>query len=255
MIHTTAIIDASAKLADDVEVGAYSIIGPEVEIGAGTWIGPHVVIKGPTKIGANNKIFQFASIGEDCQDKKYAGERTFLEIGDRNIFRESTTVHRGTAQDQGVTRIGSDCLFMNYVHIAHDCQVGDDVIVANGSQVAGHVHIGTGAIVGGTCGVHQFCRIGAYAMVGGGTTLFKDVPAYVTIQGNPATAHGMNYEGMKRRGYGKDSIQQMRKAYKLVYRQSMTLEEAVTELQSWPENPHLQLFIDSLKNAPRGIVR
>ena len=256
MIHPTAIIDSSAILGRDVTVGAYSIIGANVVIGDGCVIGPHVVIKGDTRIGAHNQFYQFSSIGEDCQDKKYQGEKTFLEIGDHNIFREFVTVHRGTVNDHSLTSIGNGGLFMNYSHIAHDCQIGDDVIVANGSQLAGHVHVGKGAIIGGTCGVHQFCRIGDYAMLGGGTTLFKDVPAFVTVQGNPAAAHGMNYEGMKRRGYDKSVIHLLRNAYKLVYRQGATLHDAVEELQTWKDDSgELQRFIDSIHNATRGIVR
>lgn len=256
MIHPTAIIDESACLADDVQVGPYSIIGADVEIGAGSIVGPHVVIRGETLIGKNNQFFQFSSIGEDCQDKKYRGEPTRLEIGDNNIFRECTTVHRGTVQDQGVTLIGNGGLFMNYSHIAHDCVVGNDVIVANGSQVAGHVHLGDGSIVGGQSAIHQFCKIGAYAMVGGATILFKDVPAFVTVQGNPARSHGMNVEGMKRRNYSKELIRRLRNAYKLVYRQSDTLKLALDELKSWPEpEPELLCFIESLEGATRGIVR
>lgn len=256
MIHPTAIVDKGAILGNGVSVGAYSIIGANVVIGDHCEIGPHVVIKGDTKIGTHNQFYQFSSIGEDCQDKKYHGEKTYLTIGDRNIFREFVTVHRGTVNDHAETTIGSDCLFMNYTHIAHDCRIGDGVIVANGSQLAGHVHVGKGAIVGGTCGVHQFCRIGDYAMLGGGTTLFKDVPAFVTVQGNPAAAHGMNYEGMKRRGYEKPIIQMLRNAYKLVYRKGVTLHEAVEELQTWTDNSgELQRFIDSINNATRGIVR
>ncbi len=256
MIHPTAIIDASAVLGLNVTVGPYAIIGPDVVIGDGCDIGPHVVIKGETLIGKENRFFQFSSIGEDCQDKKYQGEPTRLVIGDRNVFREFVTVHRGTVNDHSVTTIGNGCLLMNYTHVAHDCIIGDDVIIANGSQLAGHVQVGKGAIIGGTCGIHQFCRIGDYAMLGGGTTLFKDVPAFVTVQGNPAAAHGMNYEGMKRRGYDKAVIQMLRHAYKLVYRQGTTLQEALVELQTWvDETGELQRFIDSIHHATRGIVR
>lgn len=256
MIHPTAIIDERANLAGDVRVGPYSIIGAGVEIGAGSVVGPHVVIRGETRIGKNNQFFQFASIGEDCQDKKYRGEPTRLEIGDNNVFRECVTIHRGTVQDQGVTSIGNGCLFMNYTHIAHDCVVGNDVIVANGSQVAGHVHLDDGAIIGGQSAIHQFCRVGSCAMVGGATILFKDVPAYVTVQGNPAHAHGMNVEGMRRRNFDKDLIRRLKSAYKLVYRQSDTLKSALEELRSWPDpEPELLRFIESLESATRGIVR
>ena len=256
MIHATAIVDPGAKLGKDVTVGPYSIIGPDVTIGGHCDIGPHVVIRGETVIGDNNRFFQFSSIGEDCQDKKYNGESTRLEIGNNNIFREFVTVHRGTIQDQAVTVIGNDNLFMNYAHIAHDCVVKNNCVVANGSQVAGHVHIGEGAIVGGGCAIHQFCKIGDYAMLGGGTVLLKDVPAFVLVQGYPAAAHGMNYEGMKRRGYSKELINTLRNAYKLVYRKSTRLQNALIELQSWEdESGEIKRFSDSIVNSSRGIVR
>lgn len=256
MIHPTAIIDTDAHLDEGVTVGAYSIIGAGVHIGKDCKIGPHAVIKGDTELGEGNQIYQFASVGEDCQDKKYNGEPTKLVIGNNNIFREFTTIHRGTAQDNSITIIGNGGLFMNYTHIAHDCVIGDDVIVANGSQLAGHVRLGNGAIVGGSCAIHQFCQVGDYAMIGGATILFKDVPAFVTVQGNPAEAHGMNYEGMKRRGYDKELISQLRRAYKLVYRQSLRLQDALVELQSWDDpTGNIQRFINSIKASTRGIVR
>ena len=180
-IHPTAIIDSRAILADDVTVGAYSIIGAEVELGSGCEIASHVVIKGPTKIGKNNRIFQFASVGEDCQDKKYKGERTFLEIGDNNVIRETCTIHRGTVQDQSITRIGNNNLFMVNVHVAHDCIVGNDCVFANNAGLAGHVHVGDGVIFGGNTGVHQFCQIGSYAMMGGASLVLKDIPAFVMV--------------------------------------------------------------------------
>lgn len=256
MIHPTAIIDPDAKLGNGVSVGPYSIIGAGVTIGDHCEIGPHVVIRGETVIGEHNRFFQFSSIGEECQDKKYNGEETRLEIGNNNIFREFVTVHRGTIQDQSVTKIGNDNLLMNYVHIAHDCIIGNGTIIANGSQVAGHVHVGDGAIVGGSCAIHQFCKIGDYAMLGGGTVLVKDVPAFVLVQGNPAETHGMNYEGMKRRGYSKELINKLRKAYKLVYRQSTRLQDALIELQTWEdESGEIKRFSDSILNSSRGIVR
>ena len=191
-IHPTAIIDSRAILADDVTVGAYSIIGAEVELGSGCEIASHVVIKGPTKIGKNNRIFQFASVGEDCQDKKYKGERTFLEIGDNNVIRETCTIHRGTVQDQSITRIGNNNLFMVNVHVAHDCIVGNDCVFANNAGLAGHVHVGDGVIFGGNTGVHQFCQIGSYAMMGGASLVLKDIPAFVMVSGNPAQAAGIS---------------------------------------------------------------
>lgn len=256
MIHPSAIIDPSARLDSTVEVGPFTVIGPDVEIGPGTRIGSHVVVKGITRIGANNRIFQFASVGEDCQDKKYRGEPTRLEIGDDNIIREYCSIHRGTAQDQALTRVGSRNLFMTSVHIAHDCMLGDDIIIATGSGVSGHVEIGNGVILGGMTGVHQFCKIGAYAMTAGCSLVVKDIPAYVMVGGNPASAHGMNFEGMRRRGWTPEVIATLRRAYKTVFREGLTLENALLALE--PEVagcPELQVFVDSLKASARGITR
>lgn len=256
LIHPTAIVDSKAELADDVEVGAYSIIGPDVKVDSGTSIGPHVVLKGPTRIGKDNQIFQFASVGEACQDKKYKGEPTELEIGDRNTIREFVTMQRGTVQDRGKTTIGSDNLFMAYVHVGHDCVVGSNTTFANSATLAGHVTVGDGAILGGFTGVHQFCQIGPFSMAGMYSAINKDVPAFVMVQGNMATAHGMNYEGMKRRGYSKALIQQLRHAYKTVYRSGLTLEHAIEELDAFEnQSDELQLFIQTLKNSKRGITR
>ena len=255
MIHPTAIIDPAAELAEDVQVGPYSIIGPDVKIGAGTVIGPHVVVNGPTTIGKNNRIFQFASVGEECQDKKYKGEPTRLEIGDDNVIRESVTIHRGTIQDNSLTRIGSRNLLMAYVHIAHDCMIGDDCILANNASVAGHAHVGNGVILGGMTGVHQFCKIGSYSMTSGCSLVLKDIPAYVMVSGNPAQARSMNFEGMKRRGWSKEVIATLRNAYKVIYRQGLTLEQALGELESMPASDELQILIDSLKTSERGITR
>ncbi len=255
-IDSGAIVHPSAIIGANVVVGPWTLIGADVEIGEGTVINSHVVVKGPTTIGKNNHIFQFASIGEDCQDKKYANEPTRLVVGDNNIFRESCTVHRGTIQDQSVTTIGSNNLFMAYVHIGHDCVVGNGCIFANNASLAGHVIVGDGAILSGMTGVHQFCHLGPYSMTSGGSTVFKDVPAFVMAAGSPAKANGMNYEGMKRRGYSKQLLQVLRRAYKTVYREGRTLEEALEQLQSVDDiAPELQLFIDSLKNSTRGIVR
>lgn len=256
MIHPTALVDPTARLAEGVEVGPYSIIGAGVEIGADTWVGPHVVIQGPTVIGRGNRIFQFASVGEACQDLKYRGEPTRLIVGDNNTIREGVTLHRGTVQDKGETRVGSDCLLMAYSHVAHDVIMGDHVIIANGTQLAGHVQIGDHAILGGNCGIHQFCRIGAHAFLGAGTTLVKDVPAYVMVQGNPATPHGMNLEGLRRRGFSAGSISALRRAYKTVYREGHTVKDALAMLEAEAaEHPEVQPFIDSIAAASRGIVR
>ncbi|MCL5042477.1 MAG: acyl-ACP--UDP-N-acetylglucosamine O-acyltransferase [Gammaproteobacteria bacterium] len=255
-IHPQAIVDPGARLADDVEVGPWTLIGPDVEIGAGTVIGPHVVIKGPTRIGARNRIFQFSSVGEDCQDKKYAGEPTRLEIGDDNVIREGCTLHRGTVQDQSVTRIGSRNLLMAYVHVAHDCVLGDDIIMANNATIAGHVQVGSGAILGGYTTVHQFCHIGAWSMSAANSAVFKDIPAFVMVGGNPASAHGMNFEGMRRRGYSPELVSALRRAYKVVYRQGLTLQQALDELQASAEQfPEIALYRDSILASTRGITR
>jgi UDP-N-acetylglucosamine acyltransferase len=256
MIHPTALIDPSARLAADVAVGPYSIIGPDVEIGAGTVVGPHAVITGHTKIGERNRVFQFASVGEENQDKKYRGEPTRLEIGDDNVIREYCNIHRGTVQDQGLTKIGHRNLLMTSVHIAHDVVIGDDNIIASGSGLAGHVHVGNHVILGGMTGVHQFCHIGSYAMVGGGSVLLKDVPAYVMVSGNPAAPHAMNFEGMRRRGWSAETISMLKRAYRIVYRDGLTLEVALAEVEKLvAECPEVQVFIDSIKASTRGIVR
>ncbi|MEX0584950.1 MAG: acyl-ACP--UDP-N-acetylglucosamine O-acyltransferase [Natronospirillum sp.] len=254
MIHPTAIIDPAAQLADNVSVGPYTIIGPNVVVGPGCEIGPHVVLKGPTLMGARNRIFQFASVGEACQDKKYRGEPTELHIGDDNVIRESVTLQRGTVQDQGITRLGSRGLFMAYSHVAHDCVIGDDVILANATQLAGHVRVGDKAILGGGTLVHQFCRIGTQAMTGAGTVLFKDIPAYVLAQGNPAKPHAMNFEGLRRQHYSADSLRALKRAYRVVYRSGKTLVEALEEL-SYETDPCVKIFVDSLQQASRGIIR
>lgn len=254
MIHPTAVIDPRAELDSSVEVGPFSVIGPEVQIDTGTVIESHVVVKGPTRIGRDNHIFQFASVGEACQDLKYKGEPTRLEIGDRNTIREGVTMHRGTIQDEGLTQVGSDNLFMAYVHVAHDCRVGSKIIVANNSALAGHVRVGDGAILGGGTLVHQFCQIGAYSMTAAGTVVFQDIPAYVMASGNRAHPHGMNYEGMRRRGQPEDSISALRAAYKTVYRQGLTLEDAIDRLSN-SDDAWVQIFCQSLVEAKRGIIR
>ncbi|MCV6611887.1 MAG: acyl-ACP--UDP-N-acetylglucosamine O-acyltransferase [Amphritea sp.] len=256
MIDSRAIIHPSAKLADDVSVGPWTEIGADVEIGAGTVINSHVVIKGPTRIGCNNKIYQFASVGEECQDKKYNGEPTELVIGDNNIIREGCTVHRGTVQDNSITVIGSDNLFMANVHVAHDCVVGDHNIFANNCALAGHVHIGDHVILGGFTAVHQFCRIGSHSMCGAGTVVLKDIPAFVMSNGNTAKPHGINSEGLRRRGYSAEAIQNIRRAYKVIYRNGLKVDEAVEQLQQMTSaTPEVELLIQSLKASTRGIIR
>ncbi|CAM3689216.1 acyl-ACP--UDP-N-acetylglucosamine O-acyltransferase [Parendozoicomonas haliclonae] len=256
MIDSRAVIHPSARLADDVEVGPFTTIGPDVEIGAGTKIHSHVVIKGPTTIGRNNTIFQFSSVGEECQDKKYRGEPTRLEIGDNNIIREGCTLHRGTVQDNSLTRIGSNNLLMAYVHVAHDCLVGDNCILANNTALAGHVVVDNDVILGGFTTVHQFCRIGRGSMTAAGTGLFKDLPAYIMASGSPAEAHGMNFEGMRRRGWSDDTIRALRRAYKVIYRQNLKLTEAVEVLQGMAEQaPQIEVLVSSLLGSTRGIVR
>ena len=256
MIHPTAIVDSSAHLADDVEVGPFSVIGPDVEIGAGSVVGPHVVVKGPTRLGERNRIFQFASVGEDCQDKKYAGEPTRLEVGDDNVIREGVTLHRGTVQDRGVTTIGSRNLFMAYAHVGHDCVIGDDCILANQATLGGHVTLGDHAILGGLTAVHQFCHVGTHAMCGGGSIITKDIPAYLMVNGNPAQAHGLNLVGLKRRGFSREALKALSEAYKVVYRQGQTLDQALQTLMSrYAGMPEVDVFIDSLKHSTRGITR
>lgn len=256
-IHPTAIIDPTAHIAPSVKIGAYSIIGPHVSIDEDCDIGSHVVIAGLTRIGKRNRIFQFASIGEICQDLKFKGEETWLEIGDDNIIRETCTLHRGTVQDQSLTRIGHRNLLMVNTHIAHDCLIGNDNIFANNVGVAGHVIMGNHIIIGGNSGIHQFCRIDSHSMIGGGSTILKDVPAYTMVSGNPAHAHGMNYEGMRRKGWNADKINNLRKAFKIVYRENLTTVQAIEKLgtELLPETPEVQLLIDSLMTSKRGIVR
>lgn len=256
LIHPTAVIDAAARLAPGVEVGPFAVIGPDVEIGAGTRIGPHAVIRGPTRIGRENRIFQFASVGEDPQDKKYGGEPTWLEIGDRNQIREFATLHRGTVQDRGVTRIGSDNLFMAYTHVAHDCRIGDHVIMANAASLGGHVQVHDWAILGGFTIVHQFCRIGAHSFCAMGSVLSKDVPPYVTVSGQPAAPHGINTEGLRRRGFPDDRIQALKRAYRTLYQANLKLSEALSELRTMAEQvPEIVPLAEFIELSTRSIVR
>ena len=256
MIHPTAIVDPGAKIAANVEIGPYSIIGPDVEIGEHTVIGPHVVIKGHTRIGRENRIFQFSSLGEMPQDKKYAGEPTRLEIGDRNTIREFCTFNLGTAQDAGVTRIGDDNWIMAYVHIAHDCQVGNKTTFANNAQLAGHVVVEDWAILGGYTGVHQFCRVGAHVMTAVGTVVLQDVPPYLMAAGNTATPYGINVEGLKRRGFTAESLSALKRAYRTLYKSGLLLEEAKIKLaEEAKTQPDVQRFVDFLAVSKRGIIR
>ncbi len=253
-VHTTAIIEQGAKLAKDVKIGPYAVIGPHVEIGEGTTVGAHAVITGHTRIGRNNRIFQFVSLGEVPQDKKYAGEPTRLEIGDHNTIREFCTFNIGTAQDAGVTRVGSHNWVMAYVHIAHDCIVGDHTVMANNTTLAGHVEIGDHAILGGLTAVHQFCQIGAHVITGGGTIVYKDIPPYVTAAGQPAKPHGINSEGLKRRGFMPEQLATLKRAYKILYRDGLTLQEALQQLDAM-KAPEVNLLTDFLRKAERGIIR
>ena len=255
-IHSTAIVDPKAELADGVEIGAYSIIGPDVKVDSGTRVGAHVVINGHTTIGKNNQIFQFSSLGEAPQDKKYQNEPTKLEIGDNNTIREFCTFNRGTVQDQGVTKIGNNNWIMAYVHIAHDCNVRNNTILANNSSLAGHVDLYDHAILGGFTLVHQFCKVGEHVITAVGSVVFKDIPPYVMAAGYDAKPHGINAEGLKRRGFTAESITNIKRAYKTLYRQSLTLEEAKLALAKQTLTaPELQILLDFLSLSTRGIVR
>lgn len=255
-IHPTAIVDQSATIADDVVIGPYSVIGEGVEIGAGSKVDSHVVVNGPTRIGKNNHLYQFTSVGDDPQDKKYDGEPTRLEIGDDNTIREFCTISRGTVQDGGVTSIGNDNWIMAYVHIAHDCRIGDHCIFANNATLAGHVHVGDWAIFAGFTGAHQFCHIGAHAFLGMYAGTSRDVPAYTMVGGQPPAPKGINSEGLKRRGFSAEQIRNIRNAYRVVFRKGIKLADAITELEATAAGkPELDIFIDSLKRSERGILR
>jgi UDP-N-acetylglucosamine acyltransferase len=259
-IHPSAIIDSSAELAANVTVAAHAVIGPHVRLGAGCTVGVGAVIEGRTTIGSNNHFHAHATIGGIPQDKKYSGEPTRLDIGNNNTFRECVTVNIGTAQDEGVTRIGSDNWIMAYVHIAHDCTVGNHTIMANATQLAGHVQVGDWAILGGITAVHQFCRIGEHAMTGAGTVLLQDLPPYVMAQGYPATPHGLNSEGLKRRGFNADDLLWLKRAYRALYRDGLKLEEAQALIASHVQHAGVSaakvaVFADFIASAGRGFVR
>jgi UDP-N-acetylglucosamine acyltransferase len=255
-IHPTAIVDPSAELAADVSVGPYSVIGAEVVIGAGSRIGPHVVLQGPTRMGRDNQVFQFASIGEVPQDKKFSGERTFLEIGDRNLFRECCTINRGTKTGANVTRIGHDNLFMAYTHVAHDCIVGNHCVFANYATLGGHVEVDDHVILGGYAGVHQFCKLGAHAFLANNAAATRDVPPYVMAAGAPAEPKGVNAEGLKRRGFSAGQIANIKSAYKVLYRAGLKLGEATAELERRAvEQPEIALLVAFLPRVTRSLIR
>ena len=255
-IHATALVHAGARLAADVEVGPYSIVGEQVEIGEGSWIGAHVVLDGRLRIGRRNRIFHFASIGAPPQDKKYAGEDTAVEIGDDNTIREYVTMNRGTALDAGVTRVGNANWIMAYVHFAHDCQIGSNTIFANACQLAGHVTVGDWAIFGATTLVHQFVHVGAHAFTGMGTYLAQDLPPYVTAAGNVARPYGINSKGLARRGFSAQDIQGLKRAYRTLYRSGLALEDARRELDSQAAAcPPVRPLVEFLDNSKRGIIR
>jgi len=256
MIHSTAIVSDKATVADGVEIGPYSVIGDGVEIGSGTHIESHVVVNGPTKIGEDNRIYQFASIGDDPQDKKYAGEPTRLIIGDRNTIREFCTISRGTTQDTGDTIVGDDNWIMAYVHIAHDCVIGNNTIMANNTTLAGHVHVGDWVICGGFSGVHQFCRIGDHAFLGMYAGVNRDIPAYTMVSGQPAAARGINSEGLKRRDFSADQIRNIKNAYRITFRSGNKKAEAIEEIAELAKTqPELDLFLESLRSSERGLAR
>ncbi len=256
MIDERAVIDPSAELDEGVKVGPFTVIGAGVRIAAGTEIASHVVIKGPTDIGRDNRIFPFATVGEDPQDLKYAGEETRLVIGDRNRIREYATLHRGTVQDEGITRVGSDNLFMAYTHVAHDCRIADNCILSNGASLAGHAWLGEWAILGGFVGVHQFCRVGAHSFTGAGAILFKDLPPYVTAGGTPVAPHGVNREGLKRRGFSEQAMTNIRRAYKAIYKQNLKLEEALARIHEMAkETPEVGLMAEFIEASERSILR
>jgi len=256
MIHEQAIIEPGAVIGKNVTIGPWTYISKDVVIGDDCVISSHVVINGPTQIGKGNRIFQFASIGEECQDLKYAGEPTELIIGDNNTFRESCTIHRGTVQDNSLTQIGSNNLFMAYTHVAHDCVVGNHCILANNASIAGHVHVGDHAILGGMTGVHQFCHIGAHSFIAANALVLKDVPPYVMASGQPAKPFGLNAEGLKRRGFSKDVILTVKRAYKSVYRKELSVDDALIEINQSSNNmPEITVFTDFIRDSSRGIIR
>ena len=256
MIDPRAVISPQAQIAAGVEIGPFTVIGPDVVIGAGTWIGPHAVINGPTRIGTDNKIFQFASLGDAPQDKKYKGEPTLLEIGDRNVFRESVTVNRGTPHDRGVTQIGNDNLLMAYAHVAHDCRLGDQIVMANCATLGGHVEIGDWVTMGGLSAVHQYTKIGAHSFIAHNAAVTRDVPPYILAVGRPAVPHSVNSIGLQRRGFTAEQIRNIRRAYRLLYRSGLKLNTALEELdKAAVTQAEIRPFVDFIKRSERSIVR
>lgn len=256
MIHPQAIVDPSAKIADDVQIGPWCWIGADVEIGAGTIVEPNVVIKGPTIIGKNNHIFQFSTLGEASADKKYNGEPTRLEIGDNNVIREGVTIHRGTVQDQSLTKIGNDNLLMAYVHIGHDCILGDNIIMVNNASVAGHVLVEDWAILSGYSLVHQYCVVGAHSYAGMASHIGKDIPAYMLVYGQPAAVKTINIEGLKRRDFTAEQISLIKSAYRVLYRKGLKVEEALEQMREMEDNGGvLAPLIRSVEMSQRGIIR
>ena len=256
MIDPRAVVSPQAHIAEDVQIGPFTVIGADVVVGAGTWIGPHVVINGPTQIGADNKVFQFASLGDAPQDKKYNGEPTRLEIGDRNVFRESVTVNRGTTHDKGVTRIGNDNLLMAYSHVAHDCQLGDQIVMANCATLGGHVEVGDWVTMGGLSAVHQFAKVGAYCFIAHNAAVTRDVPPYVMAVGRPAAPHSVNAVGLQRRGFSAQQILNIRRAYRVLYRSGLKLKAALEELEKAAETQaEIRPFVEFIKRSERSIVR
>ncbi len=255
-IHQTAVVDPEAELAADVEIGPYAVIGGNVEIGAGTEVGPHAVIRGWTKIGKNNEIFNSASIGQEPQDLKFQGEKSFLEIGNNNTFREFTTIHRGTEEGGGTTKIGDNNLFMAYSHVAHDCQLGSDIVMANSANLAGHVIVENAAVIGALTGIHQFVRIGKMVMVGAGSKVVKDVPPYILVDGHPASVNGINVVGLRRNDVSPGMRREIKKAYKIVYRSDLNVSQAIEKMdQELDSSPTIEHFLRFLRNAQRGICR
>lgn len=256
MIDSRACIDPTAKIADDVEIGPWTLIGPHVEIGAGTRIASHVIVRGPTVIGKNNNIFQFSTIGEDTPDMKYDGEPTRLEIGDNNVIREGVTIHRGTVQDKSLTKIGDNNLLMAYVHIGHDSIVGNNIILVNNASLAGHVVVGDWAILSGYSLVHQFCNVGAHSYAGMGSHIGKDIPAYMLVYGQPAEVRTINAEGLRRRDFSTENISAIKRAFKTLYRKGLKLDQALEEIKSMAVNePALDELVQSIESSTRGIMR
>ncbi|MDC3108467.1 acyl-ACP--UDP-N-acetylglucosamine O-acyltransferase [SAR86 cluster bacterium] len=256
MIHKLASIDAKAKIHEEVSVGAYTVIGPEVQIGKGSKIHSHVVIEGPTSIGSDNEIFQFASIGGDPQDKKYKGEKTYLEIGNENVIREGVTINRGTVQENSLTKIGSKNLIMAYCHVAHDCEISDEVVLVNNASLAGCVKIDKGAILGGFTLVHQFCHVGQFSFSAMGSSVGKDIPAFVRVSGNPALPRGLNTTGIKRLNFKKEVSDALKETYKILYLRNLKLNDAISEItQRFNKISEVQVLIDSITSSDRGIVR